>query len=226
MIRDSQNKNCHRQFNCMGRLRILVFLISLLIGVITQAQTARRSSRGGEASSARASSSSGTLGSKGYMFETQFYYGAGSAQADPSTVTGEPTLTNEFESNSGLYSLKLGRVYASGFYLGALYSVRSDVRGTVTMSGRSQALGLGYFGDSGGSIRFYYHLGETYGDFSNGHGGSTDLGYYLKLGSNIYVGFLLTYQQIQYLKNPLVANFKNWTASWSHPAITIAYSTR
>lgn len=154
------------------------------------------------------------------------YYGGGSSKADPAKVNGQPLISNEFESNSGFYSLRFGRVYGPGIYLGALYANRSDVRGLVTTPGRSQALGLGYFGDSGARFRFYYHLGETYGDFSDGKGGSAELGYYLKLGSQVYLGFLATYQQIQYFKNPMIPNFKDWTASWSHPALILAYSTR
>ena len=186
----------------MSHLQIFVFLIVLISGIFSQAQSPRRSSRGGE------STSSGTSGSreggraKGYLLETLFYYGAGSSKANPATVTGWPTLTNQIESNSVFYSVKFGRIYGSGFYLGALYSVRADVRGTVTTPGRSQALGLGYVSEFGGSVRFHYHLGETYGDFSEGKGGSTELGYYLKLSSQISLGFLLTHQQIQYLKNP------------------------
>ena len=210
----------------MSHSQIFVFLIVLIIGIVSQAQSPRRSSRGGESASSGTSGSRDGGSAKGYLLETLFYYGAGSSKANPATVTGQPTITNEIESSSGFYSLKFGRVYGSGFYLGALYSLRTDVRGTVTTPGRSQALGLGYLGESGGSVRLHYHLGETYGDFSEGKGGSAELGYYLKLSSQFSLGFLLTHQQIQYLNNPLIPNFQNWTASWSHPAITIAYSTR
>lgn len=207
-----------------------VFLILFFVSFSAESQSQRRS-RGGGGGGSRSSGQS-AVGSSGgsslgrFMFDLQFYYGSGGSTANPPTVTGQPNLSNQFDSNTGFYSLQLSQVFASGWTLGALYAVRNDVRGSLTTKGQSQALGFGYLGESGGALRLFYHLGESYGDFADGRGGSAELGYYLKMTSQVSLGFFLTHQEIQYFKNPTIAGFKNWSASWSHPVITLAYSTR
>ena len=234
-----KTKTVAHYLESVAKTRNYIFLISILVTVFAQGQAQRRAggnggsgggnSRGGEGRAAGKSSSSGSsvgLSTRGYLLEAQFYYGAGKAEADPPTVTGQPGLNNQFETSSTYSSLKIARIYASGWNIAGVYSVRSDVRGTGTTSARSQGLGFGYLDDSGASVRLFYHLGEIYGDFSDGKGGSAELGYYLKLTPQVFLGFLLTHQQIQYSKNTLIPNFQSWTSRWSHPAITFAYSTR
>jgi hypothetical protein len=222
-----KTKTVTHNLESVTRFRKVVFLVSILATVFAHAQR-RGGSRGGGSSGTqgKSSGSSSGAGTRGYLLEAQVFYGAGKAEADPPAVTGQPGLINQFETSTSFTSIKMSRIYDSGWNIAGVYSIRSDVRGSVTTSARSQGLGVGYLDSSGASIRLFYHLGETYGDFSDGKGASGELGYYLKLTPQVFLGFLLTHQQIQYLKNPLIPNFQNWTSRWSHPVITFAYSTR
>lgn len=207
--------------------------MSFVFVLVVQSQAQRRSAgtsssrgSGGEGRTTGFSSSQSGSSGRAYMFDLQAFYSGGKAEADPASNTGSPSTSNQFETNSDFYSLKLARVYASGWNLAATYAVRRDVRHAVTISGQSQGLGIGYLDSSGASLRVFYHFGEKYGDYSEGQGGSVEMGYYLKLNTQFYLGFLLTHQRIQYFKNPQFTDFKSWTGNWSHPVITFAYSTR
>ena len=199
----------------------LIFIFCLVSSANVSAQS-RRSSQPSQQNTGGGSSGSFT----GTMFDTHLFYGLSKAVGKPVALTSDPTQSNEFDNTATLYAVKLGRVFSGGWYIGALYSDRSDTNGAITVKGNGVGAGLGFFANNGFNFRAFYKFNEVYGDYKNGEGFSGELSYFVKVSSSFCFGFAITHQQVTYSKNPTIFNLKPWTSSWTLPAISFAYIMR
>ena len=204
--------------------KTLIFVVSFVSCLSVHAQFPSRATERPQPSSAKGGGSTGSF--SGVMFDTDAFYGKAKAVAKPISLTSDPTKSNEFDTTSTMYNFKLGVISTGGWYLGALYSDRADASGTIIVRGYGGGAGVGFFASNGLNVRAFYKFSEVYGDYSQGEGFSGEMAYLIKISSKFYFGFLVSHQQVRYLTNPTVTNFRTWTSKWTHPALTLAYLMR
>lgn len=104
------------------------------------------------------------------------------------------------EAKLNIYDLKLGYMYTSAVYLGALYTMRAT-QAEADSKGTAMGLTVGYYGQNGFFINGSYILSATFGDFKEGMGPQIDLGYVDSISSAFYLGVQLSYRSISYKKS-------------------------
>ncbi len=158
-------------------------------------------------------------GRSGVLFDLGYYYGQSEATANPSPG-------NEWKDLTSVYDVKLGIITESDFYFGGGYMTRSDSlssQGISSSSGGTAMAGLGYYWGSGFNLRAFYHINETFGNYSSGTGFQADLGYMVNITSNFYLGALLSHRQTVYTSNNSIVNFQTWTRKQTFPMITFGF---
>ena len=158
-------------------------------------------------------------GRSGVLFDLGYYYGQSEATANPSPG-------NEWKDIISVYDIRLGVITESDFYFGGGYMTRSDSlssQGISSTSGGTAMAGLGYYWGTGFNLRAFYHINETFGNYSSGTGFQADLGYMVNMTSNFYLGALLTHRQTVFTSNSTIANFQTWTRKQTFPMITFGF---
>jgi hypothetical protein len=208
--------------NLESMKKVFSFVFIFVCCVTATAQFSRR----GSVSSSESSGEGSSASFAGLLLDATVFYGSAKAISQPVSPMFDPSQSNEFDTTSTLSNLKLGWISSGGWYLGALYSDRSDANDNVTTRGRGVGLGLGVFADSGLNLRAFYKFNEIYGDYTGGEGFSAEATYLIKLSNKFYFGFLISHQQIWYSSNSTIVNFRTWTSKWTHPGLALAYSMR
>lgn len=183
-----------------------IFLIAALMPTSLLAQESARSAK----------TYSRSYGSSGTLFDLGVYYGQSEAVA-------EPAATNEWRNTTSIYDVKLGYITADDFYMGLLYSTRSDNQLGTSASGNSLGAGLGLRLGRGFLLRAFYKFGETYGSYSDGSGYQADLSYLVNLSSRFYLGIGISARETRFKKNDTIINFANWSRKETYPVLSLGF---
>ncbi len=115
----------------------------------------------------------------------------------------------ESTSTSSLYDIRFGKIFQEGWYLGAIYTMRSQSTGSTTESGNAAGVSAGFMGNGGFFIQGHYLLMATNGDYKKGTGLQFAAGYKVDLADNWLLGVEITQRIITYKElNSLDVEFK------------------
>lgn len=157
-----------------------------------------------------------TSSRSGILFDFGIYYGQDEA-------TANPNVGNEYIDNRSIYDIKLGYVFGNDVYFGGEYSVQNANYVGGSSTGHATAIGLGYFFSNNFNLRAYYRINETYSDYSEGTGFQADLSYLINVSSNFYFGLIVSHRQTTYKTNYTIAQFEEWTAKSTNPALAFGF---
>jgi hypothetical protein len=135
----------------------------------------------------------------------------------------EDSGTTQSESKTGIYDIKLGKIFPRGWYLGGLYT--SESNSLLNQSGSSgSALGAsgGYFAGNGLFAVAHYLLQASTSSAKEGSGYQLDFGYKTEISSNLYFGAEITLRNVTYKKLESGVDI-NTTVQRTLPMISIGY---
>lgn len=139
-----------------------------------------------------------------------------------SEAAGNPS-TQDFKNNTSVYDIKLGYISDNNWYLGALYSVKNYSNLAGTTNGKVGGAGFGYFFRNNFNFRAFYRHNESFGEYREGSGFQADLEYKVSFFSNFYIGALISHRKMTFKKNESVANFEDYTAKETYPALSLGF---
>lgn len=115
----------------------------------------------------------------------------------------------ESSSTFSLYDIRLGKIFQSGWYLGGLYTLRSQSSDSTSESGNAAGVSVGYMGNGGFFVQGHYLFMATNGDYKKGSGLQIAAGYKVDLSDNWLLGVEITQRIITYKElNSLDVDFK------------------
>lgn len=185
-----------------------VVFVVMSLSVISQAQT-----RGG--GSSRGGGSVYVAGKSGVLLDFGIHYGQSEAAGNPAT--------QDFKNNTSIYDSKLGYISDSNWYLGLLYSVKNYSTLAGTTNGKTGGVGFGYFFRNNFNFRAFYRHDESFGEYRKGTGFQADLEYKVPFASNFYIGALISHRQVNFKTNDTIANFDEYIAKETYPAISLGF---
>lgn len=180
-------------------LSALIFVSTMTLAVAAQA-------RGGS-------------GGDGVLMSVNAYYNSDKTESQD---VGGTAATSK--STGAIYDVKLGYLTGSGFYLGGLYTSRSNDVGGSSTSGSATGASIGYVGTMGFYVMGHYLLSATEQNvYKEGSGYQADLGYLTAIDGHLVVGVELTWRHINYKKDDNDANLDHYTHEQVLPMLTLGY---
>lgn len=164
--------------------------------------------------------SANAAGGSGILFDMNLFYDSWKAET---SNTGSTNATVTGDSASSIYDIKLGYLMTSGFYIGGLYTSRSNTITQTTTSGSATGVSFGYMGQAGLFVQGHYLMSATSGTYSEGSGMQLDVGYKAGVGSGLLLGAELTYRNIDYKKDSGNANLASYKTTEVLPMVSIGY---
>ena len=161
-------------------------------------------------------SQSSRTGKGGGLFDFALYYG----QTEGSSA---PTNNNQAKTNETYYDMKLGYLFAMGFYLGAEYNTRNSGYIGGSTNGNGTAVGMGYFFQNGINLRGFYRFNEAFSDFRNGSGLQLDAGFTEMFATNFYLGVLLSYRKTNYTSRESDPTLTRYSFDSTYPMLTFGF---
>lgn len=132
----------------------------------------------------------------------------------------ETTPGGASESKVTIYDFKGGYLIDRGWYLGAIYTMRSSQNGSGDESGTALGASGGYYFQNGFYLAGHYIFDAKLGDFKEGSGFQVDFGYITSVSGSLYVGVELTHRSITYKSNDTAVIDKH-TVTEMMPMLTV-----
>lgn len=124
------------------------------------------------------------------------------------------------ESKVTIYDFKGGYLIDRGWYVGAIYTMRSQQSGSGDESGTALGASGGYYFQNGFYLAAHYIFDAKLGDFKEGSGFQADFGYISSVSSSLYVGVELTHRSISYKSSDTIV-FDKHTVTEMMPMLTV-----
>lgn len=137
-------------------------------------------------------------------------------------ATANPAALNQWQTTTLVYDFNAGYIFDNHIYFGAEYSSRADNQISLnSTAGSSSGVGAGFFSKKGFNIRAYYLFNSTFGNYGSGDGYKVNLGYFVNMTANLFLGVSLTHSQTTFRSNAAIMVFDTWTRRETYPSFNL-----